>query len=300
MSQHELLNEIDDFLKSLKLSNYEIRVYLALIKAETLNAKDLSRRADVPSGRIYEVLEELKEKGLVEIQQSRPKLYKAISPNLVFQSLINQLRTENKKKVADLYDRATILESKIDKSKFWLKQEPSGIFWSTAFGAAPVMSLYTKRIDELQEEFLMTAFLTEDTLRILPYGKTLFGGIVNAIKRGVKVKILWSFEFDGRPLSEDQKEKNYSLYYKLLVKLENLYEISPQMGGIKVRFVHKKLPTYYDILDKNRVLIKLQNPLKPSQIFACLSVLDPNLAEQLREKYLSLWLREAHEHNGSF
>jgi len=299
MSQHELLNEIEEFLKSLKLSNYEIRVYLALIKADSLNAKELSRKADVPSGRIYEVLEELKEKGLVEIQHSRPKLYKAISPNLVFQSLINQLKADKKKKIADLYDQATVLESKIDKSKFWVKQEPSGIFWSTAFGAEPVMSLVTKRINELHEEYLMTAFLTEDTLRVLPYGKSLFMGILNAIKRGVKVKILWSFEFDERPLSDDLKEKNYALYYKLLVKLENLYGISHQMGGLKVRFVHRKLPTYYDIFDKNRVLIKLQNPVKPSQIFACLNVLDPNLAEQLREKYLALWLREAHEHDGS-
>lgn len=300
MRQDELLSEIDDFLKSLKLSNYEIRVYLELVQTdETLNARNLSLRAEVPSGRIYEVLEELNQKGLVEIQQSRPKLYKAISPNSVFQSLINQLKAENKKRIADLYVQATVLESKIDKSKFWVKQEPSGIFWSTAFGAEPVMSLVTKRINELHEEYLMTAFLTEDTLRVLPYGKSLFMGILNAIKRGVKVKILWSFEFDERPLSDEQKEKNYALYYKLLVKLENLYGISHQMGGLKVRFVHRKIPTYYDIFDKNRVLIKLQNPVKPSQVFACLNVLDPNLAEQLREKYFALWLHEAHEHDGS-
>ena len=78
------------------------------------------------------------------------------------------------------------------------------------------MELVTKRVDELQEEYLMTAFLTEDTLRVLPYGKSLFMSIVNAIRRGVKVKILWSFEFDDRPLSDDQKEKNYALYYKII------------------------------------------------------------------------------------
>ncbi len=298
MSFNKIFADINEFLKSLKLSSYEIRAYLTLIKAD-LTAKALSSEADVPTGRIYEVLDMLKEKGLIEIQESRPKLYRAYPPNIVFQNMINQIKAENQKQINELYAQAKILEKKLTKTK-WLKpQDEPSIFWQTAFGAEAVMSLYIKRLEVVKEEFLMTGFLTEDTLRIIHLGRGLFGSILDALQRGVKVKILWSFEFDERPLSDELKETSSALYYKLLAKLEQHHGITPEIKGLKVKFVYKKLPTYYDIFDKNRVIIKLQNPLKPSQIFACLDVLDPNLTNNLREKYLSLWLHDGVAHDGS-
>ena len=60
-----------------------------------------------------------------------------------------------------------------------------------------------------------------------------------------------------------------------------------------MRFIQKRILTYYDIFDNNRVLIKLQNPLEPWQIFACINVLDPVLAKKLTEKYENMWLFEA-------
>lgn len=294
-NRNHLLQELKDFFKTLKLSNYGIRVYLTLLQSNTLTAKELSKKARVPTGRIYDVLEEIRDKGMIEIQESRPKLYKAISPNLAFHGLISHIQSENQKKISSLLDQAKVLESELEQSNLWFARESPGLFWSTAFGALPVMSLFTKRINELTEEYLMTAFITEDTVRVLPLGKPLFRSILNAINRGVKVKILWSFEFDRRPVADEQKERNLQLYYGVLKKLQDLFGISSKLEGLKVKYINRRFPTYYDILDKNRVLIKLQNPLKPTQIFACLNVLDPILAKELRDKYLALWLHDAIE-----
>ncbi len=60
-----------------------------------------------------------------------------------------------------------------------------------------------------------------------------------------------------------------------------------------MRFIQKRIPTFYDIFDNNRILIKLQNPFKPWQIFACLNVLYPVLAHDLTEKYENMWLFDA-------
>ncbi len=295
MSQNPLIKDLEEFLKSLKLSNYEIQGYLALLKAEYLTAKELGRKAKIPIGRIYEVLDNLNEIGMIEIQESRPKIYKAVSPNLTFQNMINHYKDENRRKIESYLSQAKVLEAKIAQSKLWFKEEAPGIFWSTAFGYAAVMNLYTKKLDELQEELLMTGFLNKATLKVLPYGKDLFMGLFRALKRNVKLKMLWSFEFDPRPLIEWQKTELYALYREFQKKMEELFSLSAEIEGLEMKILFRKFPTYYDVFDRKRVIIKLQNPAKPAQIFACLNVLDLTLTKELRDKFLDIWTFEAEE-----
>ena len=67
------------------------------------------------------------------------------------------------------------------------------------------------------------------------------------------------------------------------------------MAGFEMRFVHRRIPIYYDIFDKERIFIKLLNPIRPYQIFACMNVFDITLAAELRRQYLELWTLEAFE-----
>ncbi|MDD1779079.1 MAG: hypothetical protein LUQ65_13010 [Candidatus Helarchaeota archaeon] len=295
MSQNQLITDLEEFLRSLGLSNYEIRGYLALLKTEYLTAKELGRKAKIPIGRIYDVLEKLNEIGMIEIQESHPKVYKAVSPNLTFQNLIKHVKDDSRRRVESYMSQAQLLEAKIARSNLWFKEESPGTFWSTAFGTAAVMNLYTKKLDELQEELLMTGFLNRATVKIVPYGKDLFLGLLHAVERGVKLKMLWSFEFDPRPLSDALKQELYALYRDFKQKLNELYELSTELAGLETKVLFRKFPTYYDVFDRKRVIIKLQNPAKPAQIFAGLNVLDLNLAKELRAKFLDIWTFEAED-----
>ena len=115
----------------------------------------------------------------------------------------------------------------------------------------------------------------------------------NALNRGVQIKYLWSFEFDHRPVSKEQEAKNLALYSELKKRIKDLFNLSTEPDGLEMKIIHRNFPTYYDILDKKRVLIKLQNPVKSSQLFACINVLDLNLAKELREKFMATWVFEA-------
>jgi len=286
----DLVERVREFLTNSKLSNYEINTYLTLMQSNILTAREISKKSGVPSGRIYEVLEKLKKNGMIEIQESRPKLYRSLAPNFAFHSLISNLNNENQRKITFLFDQAKILESKLFESEFLIKQDSSKIFWSTAFGVPAIFSLYINNFNDLQEELLMTGFLNENTIKVLPFAKNFYEGIINALNRGVRVKYIWSFEHDERLLSEEQKNRNRILYDKFMKKFIDLYNISPEMDGLEMRFIHKKIPTYYDIFDKKRIMIKLQDPLNPSRIFACMNILDPTLAKELKRKYYSVWL----------
>ncbi|MHA1377420.1 MAG: TrmB family transcriptional regulator [Candidatus Helarchaeota archaeon] len=289
MSSDDLITELRKFLKSTKLSNYEIKAYLTLLKNNDLTAREISRKADIPTGRIYDVLGDLKEKEMIEIQNSRPKIYRLTQPNRAFNYLISQIAEENKRRINKLSNQAKYLESKLHKSELIVKEDTSKIFWSTAFGWRSVFDLYIKKFTEVQEELLMTGFIDNNTIRILHLAKPFFLGIKTVIKRGIPIKYLWSFDFDTRPLSDNFKRKNETLYNKLIKKVKKMYDFTPT-SNIQMKFIHNRIPNYFDVFDKKRVLIKLQDPLNPSRFYAAINVLDPNLATELRNKFYELWL----------
>ena len=290
---NEITKELKDFLRSANLSNYEINTYITLLKSNNLTARELSDKSNVPTGRIYEILDVLNDKGMIEIQDSRPKIYKAIAFNEASHNIISHIKNNQQRKVSFLINHAKQLESKINNLSFSIKSESSKIFWSTAYGWRSIFELYIKRFNSLKENLLMTGFLNENTLKILPLAKHFYKGILIALSRGIQVKYLWSFEFDERALSEEQMARNEMLFKKLSKKLKDLFNLSSKIHEFEMRYIQKRIPTFYDIFDNNRVLIKLQNPLKPWQIFACLNVLDPALANELTEKYENMWLFEA-------
>jgi sugar-specific transcriptional regulator TrmB len=266
---------------------------MQLLRSADITAKKLSENSGVPTGRIYEVLEELKNKGMIEIQDSRPKKYRSLPFNSAFQNLIAYLNKKSKDEISYLYDQAKILETKIYNSDMFIKKEATKTFWSTSFGANSILALYAKKLDELQEELLMTGFINKTTLTVLPYGKDIYNGIQNALKRGVQVKYLWSFEHDDRPLSNELEAYCADLYLKLTQNLKTLFNLSLDSGGFEMKYIYRRFPSYFDLFDNKRVLFKLQYPSLPSHIFACINVLDSKLADELRKTFLNTWIFEA-------
>lgn len=292
---NDLILEIEQFLKNGDLSTYEVKVFTELLRSSNLNARELSERSGVPTGRIYEILAQLKEKGMIEIQESRPKIYRAVAFNSAFQNLISYIDNKRKDKASFLYNQAKILENKVFNSDLFIKKETSKIFWSTTFGAAPILSLYEQKMKALHEELLMTGFINENTLKVLPYGKVIYNGIKNALSRGVQVKYLWSFDFDNRPLTNNLINEKNELYEKLKKKMDLLFNLSVKIEGFEMKYMYKRIPSYYDIFDDKQVLLKLQNPLNLSQIYASINIIDINLAEDLKRRFFQLWVFEALE-----
>lgn len=291
----EILEEIREFLKNSYLTTYEINTYLSLLRSDDLTARELSESSEVPIGRIYEILEELKSKGMILLQDSRPKKYRSIPFNVAFKNLIAYLESKNKNKISYLYNQAQTLETKIYESDLLIKKEQSKTFLATSFEAKSILLLYSKTLQEIQEELLITGFINENTLKVLPYGELIYKGIYNALQRGVRIKYLWSFEYDKRPLTEDIIINAKELYSNLLTSLKDLFNLTPEIRGFEMRYIYTRIPSYYDIFDRKRILFKLQDPSKSYEIFSCLNILYPLLAEELRKTFLRVWELEAME-----
>lgn len=76
-----------DALCQLGLTEYESRCFVALTRLEQGTAKEISQLSDVPRSRVYDTVERLHKRGLVDVQQSDPRKYRAVSKDEAFDKL---------------------------------------------------------------------------------------------------------------------------------------------------------------------------------------------------------------------
>jgi sugar-specific transcriptional regulator TrmB len=75
-------------LRQLGLNQYEIKAYLELLRVDSVTGYQLGRLSGVPQGRIYDILESLVSKGLVEILPGVPKQVRSIEPRISLKAIL--------------------------------------------------------------------------------------------------------------------------------------------------------------------------------------------------------------------
>jgi len=76
-----------DKLKKLGLSEYEAKVYVALVGIGKATAREIHYASKVPRSRVYDVLSKLVFKGFVDVEDGEPKRFKAVEPRKVIEKL---------------------------------------------------------------------------------------------------------------------------------------------------------------------------------------------------------------------
>lgn len=131
-------------LKSLGLSEYESKVFIALQRLGVGTARDVYRLTDVPRSQVYGAAETLEERGLVEIQQSKPMEYRPVTLKEARERL--QERFERKQSLAFDYLERAREESPRD-------EEEREDFW-TVKGRDTIDSRIEELLDEAEERVI--------------------------------------------------------------------------------------------------------------------------------------------------
>ncbi|WP_049985411.1 TrmB family transcriptional regulator [Halobellus rufus] len=159
-----------DQLEQFGLSTYAARTFVALVSLGTGTAKDVSGVADVPRTRVYDAIDELHDLGLVDIQQSSPKEFWAISPE-----------TTSRKFEQEMTHRLSTLRTALDELEPVERSEEQRGVW-TVDGQAAVTDRVIEFIDGSDDEIVyMTVeeLLTEEVIDALR----------GAAQRGVTVSL---------------------------------------------------------------------------------------------------------------
>lgn len=141
--RHETQSTVE-LLKELGLKEYEARVFVALTRVSHGTAREISELADVPRTRVYDAGEQLEERGLVEVRQSKPQRYRAIPVG----DAVGVLRRRYDSRFDDLTDALAELEA---------SRNPDGPMdgvWSLS-GSETIAERATRIIDAAEEEVVV-------------------------------------------------------------------------------------------------------------------------------------------------
>ncbi len=163
-------------LKKLGLSEYEIKVYEALLKNGAMRGGEITKKSQVPHGKTYETLEKLEKKGFVIITPIKPKLFSSVEPKKAIQEYINL-----KKKELDSFAQESISQLKslpkgLPKDQFLERVKITS-------GTKESIKLHNHLFDNAKKEIKYMV-----TYEYYPEAHKT--ALQTSIERGIKVKIL--------------------------------------------------------------------------------------------------------------
>lgn len=100
--------EITESLTELGLTEYEARCYVALAQLSRGTAKEVSQVSDVPQSRVYDVTERLYQRGLIDVQESEPRTFRAMPPPVA----LKRLRREYSEHLEEAGEQLAELQSR--------------------------------------------------------------------------------------------------------------------------------------------------------------------------------------------
>jgi sugar-specific transcriptional regulator TrmB len=174
--------EIMEGMRKLGLSHHQAKVLLALLRCGEAKASDLSELSGVPSAKIYSVLDQLVDAGVVDKKPGRPIRYKAKPPEEIFERLKQNTKSILEKKLRMFDEVRNELLAGMDK-----------IYSPRETASKDLVKVV--RVGEASERETQLMFNeAENEINIisksLEYYPKIRNELIEAESRGVKIKIL--------------------------------------------------------------------------------------------------------------
>ena len=157
-------------LEEFGLTEYAARTFVALSALESGTARDVSRASGVPRTRVYDSIDELHDRGLVDVLQSSPKRFRAISAETASRTFEHELR-----------HRAGVLRTALSELEPTERGTEQKGVW-TVNGRQAVSERVLEFFADADEEIVymsVEGLLTDE----------LIGGLSEAAARGVSIKL---------------------------------------------------------------------------------------------------------------
>jgi len=220
-------------LRELGLSDYEVKAYVQLLKLKSVTGGFLSKKSGVPQGKIYQTAYSLKEKGLVTVIDTKPKVFRAIDPKIgVGQLLRNR---EERLRELDTYLPKAISElQKIPVEKPMTDQLVS-VFFGKRNAYGPIWHVFENATKQIDMIFTFEQ-VQYNTIRILR----------EKSKKGLRIRIIATKKIGIKKIKEFQD-------YGLDVRYYPVQELRVFIGDSKNSIIMVVNPR--DLADRTNILI---------------------------------------------
>jgi sugar-specific transcriptional regulator TrmB len=202
------------------LTEYQARVYLALLEFGVATASQIPSASKVPRTKIYGIMRQLHEKGLVQIIPETPLKYRAVP----FKQFLE-------KRIKDMREEASELETKLEdmaKDFAFVHKEPE------KKGKFEV--LYGRR--NVRDRLMKIYYAAND--EILSIGTSNSPGrIVNTT--------LWA--------AEDKKKENVRIMYAFPVNKSNKDKVDKIAKFAEIKHIDRNPPMHFVVMDEKECML---------------------------------------------
>jgi sugar-specific transcriptional regulator TrmB len=262
-------------LTRLGLNKYEVEAYLYVLKYGISEAGIVHKETDIPYGKIYETMNSLVTRGLLEVQNSRPKKYMAKKPALA----LNGLYAEKKKEIDEELEntRKLIIDIGEDIDNIKIKEPVEKSFWKTAMGNE-IPEMIKSNFEETENEICMLLYLPKtpisdfhsysDEVNELEITQQ---EMMKAFERGVKLRLISTKEMAMMHTGDESSHET---------------DIA---DNIEFRYQDEPFPAYFTIIDNDKVVFSIIDPVEQNNVIAMTKVWDQRLASKLQGKFEEMW-----------
>lgn len=253
------MEKIGQILVNCGFSDYEARVYSALLPKKTLTPTEISALSGVPRGKIYEVLDKLSISGhCIEVDGDRKK-YRANNPSESFKTLIEDLEkkkefiSQSSKELTRIYES----EGATDDPMAYIE----------VFRDKKTITQKLQRLeDKSQEEAL---FFAKPPYAMNYKDPSNWEAQIKSTKRGVKYKCVF--------MIEPGNERNF---FEMVAYFQSI--------GEEVKIIDY-LPMKLVIFDQKAIIFTLKNKYKSSHNLTALFIQHEDLAKTLVTTFYHYW-----------
>lgn len=176
-------------LKDLGLTHYEIKAYAALLARGPMQASAISREADVPYSKIYEVLVSLEKKGWLDVDHDRPAKYYSKSPSMALETVKTKMESDIRRNETQIMGELQPLFNSKDTRE-------SQNIWIIR-GEFNILARIRQTLTKCERELLIAV------PKLLDEVVDLLTPILSTLKnRGVKVTIMTTKDVDTKVLNK--------------------------------------------------------------------------------------------------
>jgi hypothetical protein len=258
-----------EMLEGIGLGLYERKALVALMLCGVADAATLCREGDVPSSKIYQAMEKLAALGLVQIQQTRPRLFAARPVEAVVARVVEIARERAERFAAGAGGLKTLFAGLKARVR---AQQP---FLDLAWGPDGHVRRHLVPLATARTRIL--SYMEAGDVRAID--ATVAGGFPvlrriarNAAEHGVEHRVVFGFSYHTAGILVD-----FLARHRQDLK---------QVTGVRYS---GELGHPFHVVDEDTVVLPLDHPFVREGRFASLLVRDRELAESLAGGFQELW-----------
>lgn len=252
-------------LTDLGLSSYEERAYRALLTLGPATAPQVSDASDVPRGRIYDVLNALAARDVVEARAGdEPRRYVAVDPDEAVDRLLDERRADLRE------ERARYEQVAADVSTELSATVPSeGRFWPIPIGSEDAVAGMGEQFDAAEESLLSVVAAPYEAAPLTAFEREI-DAYADLVRDDIEVKLLTTPALVERTPT-DQLERTIAAAPEFELRAT---------PGIDLTF---------DVLDRRAVYLSVPTPFTDGERLGAVLVRDDDLADRLEARFRDAW-----------